>query len=150
MATYHKIRRKTEDAIQTFLEAYDGAGLTGYTYYKGANLGALSRQRVEITAGEAEPERIADTYTGNWRVTATLAVVSHKDDKTRAQHSAACAEWEDAMMRDDVVATINTAQSANEYKVFQWWPGRASDLMSQSELRSEYTVEVYCRPSVPT
>ena len=148
-APYNKIKRKVEDAAQTYLEAKDGTGLTGYTYYKGASFGTLARQRVEIMAGEAEPERIADTITGNWRVKLTVAVVSHKDDKTRAQHTAACAEWEDASMRDDVVSTINTAEASNDLKLFQWWPGRASDLMNQSELRSEYEVEVYCRPSVP-
>lgn len=147
---YHTTQRKVEDALARYLATKAGTGLAAYTVYKGASMGTLSTPRVEITAGEAEPERIADTITGNWRVTATVAVVSHKDDRSRTQHAAACGEWGDALFQDDIVSVINTAEASYQFKVFQLWPGRASDLMSQSELRSEYECEVYCRPSTPT
>lgn len=160
-APYHRAKRKTEDAVELVLQRLGGAALasSAVAYSKGFGRTALTVPRIEIIAAQADPEEFEGLYTGNFLVDLSIAVVSHCDDETRAQHDALCGAVEDVIFNAQIEAALN-ACSVADYTVFEngqgdqggearsgWFPGQSQDLVSESEMMSRYAVKVYCRPS---
>ncbi len=146
---YHTIKRKIEDACAAVIASLKGTTLATRTVFKGASFDALVIDRIEIVASKAEQEILADGLTtGNYNVTLVVAVVSHKDDKTRAEHTTDCGDLCDILMRDDMATQFNAAGVTN-LTVFNpgFWLLSEEDLINDAELRTEYECRVYCKPS---
>ncbi len=147
-APYTYIKRKAEDALAAVVNSLKGTGLDGVTFFKGLSFGTLSTPRLEILAPKASPERFGETYTGNWTVTLICAVVSHKNDGERDQHGLFCGTFEDIVMRDDMETQMNAA-GITDFTAFDpgWYPGDSDDSVEGSEVRTEYEMSIYCKPS---
>ena len=149
-APHTHVKRKTEDAIEGLLNLLKKNELSGVTFFKGLSLSELTTPRVEIVAPRAEPEIIGATTTGNFNLEGVMiTVVSHAGDADRGGHARRCGAVEDILMRGDVEDQINNSIGVTDYEIFEpgWTPGIGEDSIDEHEIRSEYLVAVYCRPS---
>lgn len=149
-APYHKAMRKIEDAVEAVIKSLRDTFLSGVTFFKGVSGSELSVPRVEVVANEADPEHFGEHYTGNFRVTLTIAVVEDKGDAARATLAEHCGAVEDAIMRDDFEELANNASGVTDFKMFDpgWKPGKCVTMTDGDQIRVEYQAEAYVRPSL--
>ena len=97
-APWSNIKRKTEDAVASWIDTTTGSNISALTAFKGISGSELTTPRYEVVAERAEPEIIGDTVTGNWNVEVRVSVVTNFEDTNRATHGEYVAYIEDVLM----------------------------------------------------
>lgn len=156
-APWHMIEEKVEDAFQSALiTEYGGAisdnlitggGFDGFYIYKGMSLVELNLPRLEIMATSSEPsEPEIETPTGNQDVMLAVSVHGHKNEATRAGHSAYAAKLKDFCYASNLVTLLND-EAITDLTVFRTFPQRTERRVDEDHLTTETTVKIKAMPS---
>ena len=158
---YHEIDRKAEDAWEAMLTKYGkGSSIEDLTIFPGFSGLDLEGARIEVLCETAVCEEIEGFVTGNYFCTMSIAYVRHYKDVTRAVAREAKRDLFDLCFHEDIVSRLNATDVAR-FHVFGgklstnangngWKPGQIQNLVNGvTELKSELTGILYCRPSLP-
>lgn len=154
MAGYSQIKTKVEAAFDALIATT--TGLESVTIYRRHSGTDVKGRRIEVICETATPEIEGDLYTGNWTCEVSIALYDHVtvDYATRTAFENLLF---DALMQDDVVATLN-ASGVSDFTVYGgsagagngagWMPGPVrSEIGEGGVLREIMTGTLYCRPS---
>jgi hypothetical protein len=153
-APYHTVMKKAESAVLDLITRLDtGNDLDALQTALGFQVVELQKSRIEIFAVRATPESVGQMpdgsmFTGNFEVEIVVAVVANKGDTNRTQIGNWCGYVEDILMRNDVEEQIAMGD-VQDFTIFKpgWRPGDCRRMVSASELRQEYDITIYCKPS---
>jgi hypothetical protein len=151
---YQSIKRKCEQAIESYLTQNKGARLSGVTMFKRwtSVTSKLSTPRIHIMVTNADPEILGTGVPGNWNVTARISMVSENSDTTQETHQDHCGAIEEMIMAEqqELLDEFNNLATPADFALFQWTPGASDDLANDTEMMTNYTVEMYCAPNNPS
>lgn len=153
---FHLIEEKAEDALQTALLTCTGDTLTdhlaaggelaGWYVYKGFSNTEKSLPYVSITAPSAEA-LYQDTSLppGNWAVSLVVTMVSHVNDKTRADHSSTAGTVRDYLVSVDLKNWLNQA-GVSGFAAYRAFLGETSREVDEDLVKTETELVVWCHP----
>ena len=154
-APWNNINRKTEDAFKAVIQAQFAQHLSGLQVVTGHEFAELESERIEIRCPTAEPETYADRFTGNWRVTVAIALVTNMEDKTRTNRKDMTGELFDAILDDELISWLNNQSGVPDFHAFGGNEGQgegfelqsvSSDALDHSFIEV-LTGTLYCKPS---
>ena len=157
-APWHLIEEKVEDAFVTALlteygGTVDSAGLvTGgdlaaWYLFKGFSLSEIVPPYISVVASNSEPsEKDVATASGNQDVTLTIEVAGHKNEDTRAAHSAMSAKIKDFCYASNLV-TLLTDAAITDLTVRFTFPQRTERRIQDDYLVTATELKVKALPS---
>lgn len=157
-APWHLIEEKLEDAFASALlteygGTVDGDGLVfggdfdGWHLFKGFGLQEIVPPYVCVKAVASEPsEPQLETPTGNQQVTLAVSVHGHKNEDTRASHSAMAARVKDFCYASNLVALL-TAEAVTDLTIRRTFPGRTERTVEDDYLVTSTELIVKAYPS---
>lgn len=157
-APWHLIEEKVEDAFAAaLLTEYSGTvaadglisggDLAGWYLYKGNSLLEMVPPRITIVASQSEPsEKDVATASGNQDVTLEIEVHGHKNEDTRAAHSAMAARVKDFCYASNLVTLLNDA-AITDLTVRFTFPQRTQRSVQDDYLVTATELKVKALPS---
>lgn len=153
---WHTPERKCEQALKRYFETVLGYELDGVQIATRFSNADLVEPRIEIFCPDCEPWA-DDTapYSGNWKVSCTLKIVSHYDgDNTDAEaHDAIVGNLLDQLIivgdngQDAAASEINATQDEAYITVILVDVGTRTNMTEEHSLITEQELVLYIQPS---
>jgi len=152
---WHTPERKAEQALKLYFQTVLGYELTGVQFTTRFSNAVLTEPRVEIYCTDCEPwEMEGSPYTGNWKLTITLKIVSHYAEAVDAEaHDNIVGNLLDQLLivdengNESASAEINATQNEADLTVLLVDVGTRSNAVEEHSLVTEQELVLYVKPS---